>query len=172
LHHSSEWRIFDKSDSAVVMRAELGDPWPWRGVLFHTVSLHGWKLRMELSLNARDEQPAMLGWHPWFVATATLGLEFGAMYERGEDHLPTGRLIKPRYSEVDDCFTDPISDPTVTVEGLRTTLHSDCSHWVVYDGAAHGVCVEPQSGAPNAVNDSPTVVRDGGEMRRWFEIRW
>lgn len=170
--HSAEWRIHEKTDSAVVMRLELGEPWPWRAVLFHTVSLHGWKLRMDMSVTAREEQPMMIGWHPWFVRPCTVGLDFGAMYERGDDRLPTGRLVRPLTENVDDCFTDPISDPSVTVGPVRTTLHSDCTHWVVFDGMEHGVCVEPQSGPPNSVNDSPTVVRAGGEMRRWFEIRW
>ncbi|MFM7262811.1 MAG: aldose 1-epimerase [Acidimicrobiales bacterium] len=170
--HDVEWRIHERTDSAVVMRMELGDPWPWRAVLFHTVSLHGWKLRMDMSVTAREEQPMMIGWHPWFARPCATALEFGAMYERGDDHLPTGRLVRPVTENVDDCFADPVSDPVVTVGDVRTTLHSDCSHWVVFDGMDHGVCVEPQSGPPNAANDSPTVLRAGGEMRRWFEIRW
>lgn len=170
--HSNEWRVHEKTEAAVVMVTELAPPWPWRAVLFHTVSLHGWKLRMDMSVFARDEQPMMIGWHPWFRRPCTAAFEFGAMYERGDDHLPTGRLVRPRTEDVDDCFTDPISDPVVTVGTVRTSLHSDCSHWVVFDGMDHGICVEPQSGPPNGVNDTPNVLRAGGEMRRWFEIRW
>jgi aldose 1-epimerase len=94
------------------------------------------------------------------------------MYERGSDHLPTGRLVPPRTEDVDDCFVEPLEDPVVVANGTRLVLHSDCSHWVVYDGAEHGVCVEPQSGAPNQVNDSPVVVPAGGHLRRWFSIHW
>ena len=170
--HDTEWRIHDKTESSVTLRCELGDPWPWRGNLFHIISVHDWKLRMELSFAARNEQPMMLGWHPWFPKPCTFTTEFGTMYERGDDGIPTGRLVRPRTHDVDDCFADPLDDPTVTVGDTRVKLFSNCSHWVVYDRAEHGVCIEPQSGPPNGANDSPFVVRAGSEMRRWFEIRW
>ena len=86
-------------------------------------------------------------------------------------------LVKPRTQDVDDCFADPLVDPAVQfgtggTAGPRVTLHSNCSHWVVFDGRDHGICIEPQSGPPNGVNDSPLVVAAGSELRRWFEIRW
>ncbi len=171
--HDAEWRIFDKSDSAIVMRLELAPPWPFRGVVFHTVSVQPWKVRFELSLAARDEMPAQVGWHPWFARPCEASFEFGAMYERGADGIPTGRLVKPRAKDIDDCFADPLADPAVRFgDDLRVTLHSNCSHWVVFDGREHGICIEPQSGPPNGPNDSPHLVAAGSELRRWFEIRW
>ena len=168
----NEWRIHDKTDSSVTLRCELADPWPWRGNLFHIISVHDWKLRMELSFAARHEQPMMLGWHPWFPKPCGFTTEFGTMYERGGDGIPTGRLVRPSEEDIDDCFADALDDPTVRVGDVRLSLHSNCSHWVVYDRAEHGICIEPQSGPPNAANDSPHVVQAGSEMRRWFEIRW
>ena len=175
--HDAEWRIFEKTDSAVTMRLELSAPWPFRGAVFHTVSMQPWKIRFEMSLLAKDEMPAQVGWHPWFVRPCTTVLEFGAMYERGPDGIPTGVLVKPRTQDVDDCFADPLVDPAVQfgtsgTAGPRVTLHSNCSHWVVFDGRDHGICIEPQSSPPNGVNDLPLVVAAGSELRRWFEIRW
>ena len=67
-------------------------------------------------------------------------------------------LVKPRTQDVDDCFADPLVDPAVQfgaggTAGPRVTLHSNCSHWVVFDGRDHGICIEPQSGPPNGVNE-------------------
>lgn len=114
----------------------------------------------------------MIGWHPWFRQPCAMSFEFGSMYERGADHLPTGRLVRPVSQNLDDCFTDPLIDPVVTIDGVALVLRSDCSHWVIYDGDPRGVCLEPQSGAPNSPNDSPTVLPAGQEMRRSFEITW
>ena len=31
-------------------------------------------------------------------------------------------------------------------------MSSSCDHWVVYDEPEHAVCIEPQSGPPDAFN--------------------
>ena len=170
--HSCEWHVDERTPTYVTMSTDLTAPWPWRGSVSHTISVTERCVRMELTLEARDSQPAMLGWHPWFARPATLDLPFAVMLERGDDHLPTGRRTEPRTHGIDDCFAEPTGDPAVTVGVTRLVLRSDCTHWVAFDGAAHGVCVEPQSGAPNAVNDEPEVIPAGGSMRRWFEIHW
>ena len=43
-------------------------------------------------------------------------------------------------------------------------LASSADHWVVYDEPSHALCVEPQTGPPNDVNDDPQVL-DEGESR-------
>ena len=94
------------------------------------------------------------------------------MYERGEDHLPTGRLVRPATESRDDCFIEPLANPVVVVNDTAMTLRSDCSHWVIYDGDPDGICLEPQSGPPNAPNDAPFILEAGATLHRWFEICW
>jgi aldose 1-epimerase len=38
------------------------------------------------------------------------------------------------------------------VNGVSVCLASTCRFWVVYTGNPNGVCVEPQSGPPDAFN--------------------
>jgi aldose 1-epimerase len=44
---------------------------------------------------------------------------------------------------------------------LAVTLTSTCSHVVLYDQPRHAICVEPQTGPPDALNhlDRATLVR-------------
>jgi galactose mutarotase-like enzyme len=33
------------------------------------------------------------------------------------------------------------------------------------------VCIEPQSGPPNGINDAPFVLEAGATFKRWMELR-
>ena len=132
---------------------------------------------MTMTATADPPQPMMLGWHPWFNKTTALGeaeLDFqpGAMFERGDEPLPTGALIKPKPRPWDDCFTDVGSTPAISWGDLRVSLESNADHWVVFDELQHAVCVEPQTGPPNAVNLTPTVLEMDEQLELTFTIAW
>jgi aldose 1-epimerase len=56
---------------------------------------------------------------------------------------------------------------------LTLTIDSDCSHWVVYNEPDHAVCVEPQSGPPDAVNlGLAAEVVPGRPFIRTMTLRW
>jgi aldose 1-epimerase len=145
---------------------------PWRAVVHHEVELLNTSLRCTLTVHSQNDMPAMVGWHPWFVRPRNFSLEFSSMLERGADYLPTGKHTAPIIRDADDCFIDPIAPLTLHYPNISLTLQSDCSHWVVYDQPAHAMCVEPQSGPPNEVNDAPHIVRAGESMQRHFTISW
>jgi len=166
------WRVVEQTASLVRCQVSLGDGWPFRGDVVHTVELTDNGVHCTLELTARDDMPAMLGWHPWFVKPQHASLPFTAMLDRGSDYLPTGRVVPAVLDNADDCFVDPDGALVLTIGDASVTLSSDCSHWVVYNQPSHATCVEPQSGAPNAVNDSPTIVRAGETLTRWFHIAW
>ena len=106
-----------------------------------------------------------------FARPASVDHSFRAMYVRGNDGIPTGELIEPTLGPHDDCFVGPLSSPRVTFDdGMTIELHSDCDHWVVYDEQSHGLCVEPQSGPPNGVNDSPEIVMANSSLRKTFDL--
>jgi len=166
------WNVVSATSTRVEMMCELVAPWPWRGVVSHVVELSDSALTCSLSLSAREDMPAMLGWHPWFIQPQDVSLAFASMLERGVDYLPTGQLAAPSLENADDCFVDPRGPLTLTYEDVVLTLQSDCSHWVVYNQPTHAICVEPQSGAPNEVNNAPQEVRAGETMSRLFTISW
>lgn len=123
---------------------------------------------------AHDAMPVVVGWHPWFRKPSGDRLEFAAMYERGPDGLPTGRIVHPAERPWDDCFVNPSAPLQLVYDGGPTvTVSSDADHWVVYDEPAHATCVEPQSGPPDAVHLGLAHLLSPGEMlQRTMTIAW
>jgi aldose 1-epimerase len=60
-------------------------------------------------------------------------------------------------------------DGDVTLE-----VSSSCDHWVVYTEPPHAVCVEPQSGPPDAFNLGRgfVVVEPGAPLVHTMTWRW
>jgi aldose 1-epimerase len=95
------------------------------------------------------------------------------MLVRGPDGIPTGERVAPPPGPWDDAFTDLASDPVLEWPGLlRLTITSAGPWWVVYTEPEHAVCVEPQSGPPDALNGSPDVVVPGVPMTRSMRWSW
>jgi aldose 1-epimerase len=55
---------------------------------------------------------------------------------------------------------------------LELVIASSCDHWVVYDEPADAVCVEPQTGPPDALNLGPAVVEPERPLVATMEWRW
>ena len=169
--YNSEWTIADVTPRSVVLQSALGATWPFEGLVRHEIAIVDDTLHLALELHASESMPAQLGWHPWFARPAILSHSFRSMYVRGADGLPTGQMIDPTPGPHDDCFVDPLHSPRITFDdGVSIELKSDCDHWVVYDEQPHGLCVEPQSGPPNGVNDSPHVVSAHSVFRKTFDL--
>lgn len=178
------WTVLDHG----LDHAELSCPldWPLGGTAHQHLQLTPEALVCVLTVVAgHDSMPVSIGYHPWFVKPADDRLVFTAMYERGADGLPSGRLVEPKPRPWDDCFTGPIGPLMFTVagpirrpgalhgDGLRVAVGSDCDHWVVYDEPTHATCIEPQSGPPDAVNLGRAHVLLPGEMlQRTMTIGW
>ena len=161
------------------MAVDLGPEWPFAGRVAQRFVLEPDTLTFELELTAEEAMPVTVGWHPWFrrvVAGAPIELSFepGSMYERSADGLPTGRLVPPKPRPWDDCFVDVRSARRVRWPGvLALELTSTADHWVVYDESNDGVCVEPQTGPPDAVNlGGAAVVEAGATLRAAMTWRW
>jgi aldose 1-epimerase len=116
--------------------------------------------------------PAQVGWHPWFRKPSHASLIFESMLQRDGHGIATTIRERTDAVNVDDCFINPLAPLSLTVNGVELVLSSDCSHWVVYDLSPHSTCVEPQSGAPNEINDSPVILAPGESLTKWFDIAW
>lgn len=169
--YTAEWTIDQVTTSSIGMHCPLGTSWPFEGIIRHDITIDDDTLHLVLELQTSETMPAQLGWHPWFARPASVDHSFRAMYVRGDDGIPTGELIEPTPGPHDDCFIDPMNSPRITFgDGVTIELRSDCDHWVVYDEQAHGLCVEPQSGPPNGVNDSPQIVAAHSSLRKTFDL--
>lgn len=171
---SRPWRIESRTAHAATLSLPLprDDYWPFGGLARQVVTLAEHGLRLELSVRANEQaMPAELGWHPWFRKPDRLVFHPSRMYPRDEDGIATVPLVAPRPGPWDDCF---IAEDGVVLERGRQRLRvtSDRTHWVVYDGAAHATCAEPQTGPPDAFNLAPRLLEPGQRLTMWMELTW
>jgi len=170
------WRIDDASTISI----DLDERWPFRGRVTQRFALDEDGLAVAMTLEAGEPMPATIGWHPWFRrvlvpgdAPATLRFAAGEMLVRDAEGIPTGERVPPTPGPWDDAFTGVNGDPVVEWPGrLRLAISSSCAWWVVYSQPAHAVCVEPQSGPPDAVNAGPEIVVPGAPMTHTMRWRW
>ena len=57
---------------------------------------------------------------------------------------------------------------------LEVALTSTCDHVVLYDETRHAICVEPQTGPPDALNhlERATIVRPGHPLIAEMSLTW
>ena len=178
--HGTVLRQVWERDGASRAVADLGPEWPFAGRAVQEFILEEDRLRLRLEVHCEGEPfPASLGWHPWFRKHLSRGgpaeLSFvpRAMYERGDDHLPTGREVEVPPGPWDDCFIDLEAMPEICWPGvLRLRLSSEVKHWVVYNQPAHALCVEPMTGPPDALNLMPREVAPGRPLLGEFVLEW
>ena len=117
------------------MTIDLGPGWPFaRAGAASASRSRDDGLRVELTLDADEPMPVVVGWHPWFRRPVELEIAPARAYERGPDGLPTGRLVDPRPRPWDDCVIELAGPPRLTwPHGLSLEITSSADHWVVYD---------------------------------------
>ncbi len=170
------WTVTGPASLAI----DLDERWPFRGRVTQRFELEADGLEVSMTLEAHEPQPVVLGWHPWFRRVLATGdepvhLAFrpGSMLLRDADGIPSGELVAPPAGPWDDCFTDLAADPVLEWPGrLRLTLASTCRWWVVYSEPEDAICVEPQSGPPDAANIAPEIVSPGEPMTHVMRWRW
>ena len=187
------WEVASQADDHLVLTIDLGPAWPFRGTVTQSIALDAGGLEATLVLEADEAMPAALGWHPWFrrylddasdgagltSAEVDLDVDAASMFERGADGLPTGALVPPKPRPWDDAFTGLRTSPRVRWPGaLEIALSSTAPVWVVYDEPVEGVCVEPQTAPPDAINlaaaagEEPDVADANRPMRASMAWRW
>ena len=181
--HAIHGTVFERAwrSEGVQLDVDLGASWPWLGHVRSVLQLLPQELSWSLEVHtARDPMPVVVGWHPWFRRQLSRGdpleVTFSAdgMLRRDASGIATADVIPPSDGPWDDCFVGVNQPVTLRWPGALTlTVESDCSHWVVYDEPDHAVCVEPQSGPPDAVNLGLAVeVTPERPLKRTMTLRW
>lgn len=181
--HAIHGHVFDvpwQVDGDGVFSARLRDPWPFAGTVRQELVLTDGGLDARLVLEAEQEMPATLGYHPWFGRQLDRGgpvelrLAPVRQYATDDAALPTGELVAPTGGPYDDCFLGMSQPPRLVWPGaLELTLDSSDDHWVVFDELPGAVCVEPQTGPPDAVAlGRAAVVPAGGELVLEASFAW
>jgi galactose mutarotase-like enzyme len=169
------WDVLAVGAEHAELAVELPGPAPFLGRVVQTLSLTTDGLRARVDLQAQHDMPATVGLHPWFRRRlgsgdpAVLDLSIEAQYER-VNMLPTGRRIPPTPRPWDDCFL--LSAPPVVrwPGALSLELRSSHRHWMVFDELDDVLCVEPQTGPPDAFRLGEADVLAAGESLS-FEVQ-
>jgi len=181
--HAIHGHVFDvpwEVEAVGVLTARLGPPWPFAGTVRQELALVDGGLDARLVLHAEQDMPAVLGLHPWFARRLARGddvrleLALQEQYVLGADGLPTGALAPPSAGPYDVCFRGTDGPPRLVWPGALTlSITSSAQHWVVFDELPDVVCVEPQTGPPDAVAlGLAEVVPAGGELVLETAWRW
>lgn len=174
------WSVVEACGARVVLEHRLRDPWPFAGSVRAELSLFPDRLYTVLAVQALEPMPVVVGWHPWFRrrldrgSAVVLHAEPEQQYERGDDGLPTGRLITPTAGPHDDCFLGMAQVPRLEWPGaLELAVESSSDHWVLFTGHPDALAVEPQTGPPDAVRlDRAAAVPAGGSLELIVTLRW
>lgn len=170
------WTVVADDEIAI----DLDARWPFRGRVIQRFRLEPDGLEVSMAVEADEPMPAVIGWHPWFRRVLADGdepvrlrFDAGAMLVRDAEGMPNGERTTPPPGPWDDAFTDLASEPELSWPGrLRLSISSSCAWWVVYTEPAHALCVEPQSGPPDALNASADVVRPGSPLVETMHWHW
>jgi len=171
---SRPWQVEHIAAAAATLSLALpqDDYWPFGGTATQAVELTPNRLRMQLTAQAGDRaMPAVLGWHPWFRKPDRLTFIPDAMYPRDDEGIAVLPLGAPTQGPWDDCFVSR-GDVTLVRGGQQLQVRSDTDHWVVYDGAAHATCVEPQTGPPDGFTLVPNRLEPGQRLGVTLELEW
>lgn len=146
-----------------VLRADLGEHWPWPGhaVLRYTLSPH----RLQTTLEVHADQapmPAWCGIHPWFprvlggqrvrmdVRARAAMVAVDGIPDGTEEPVPAG---PPQDADLDTVLDDVDWPITLTWPGVaRLSVTADTAWGVVFTQREAAVCAEPQTAPPDAAN--------------------
>lgn len=163
------------------LEMELPEPWPFGGRATQTFALTDDSLRMTLIVEAgKNDMPVVLGWHPCLRRVLTRGLPAELifdpewMWRRASDGVPDGTRVEPSVGPWDDTFGGVTTAPVIRWLGaIQLSFETDCPAWIVYTERDDQVCVEPQTGIPNAFNfPDPAVLPMGESMELTLVVRW
>lgn len=170
------------------LRHEPDADWPFAFSATQELQLSEDALLWRLSLRSCDgrEQPAGLGWHPYFLhrAGSRLQTRVAGRWDMGADALPCGRTELPGLdlalagAGLDHCF-DGWSGEALVRDARHTLLLSASTRQLVVftpPGAAH-FCVEPVSHVNNAVQDAEPLAQGlvalapGARLEAWMRLQ-
>jgi len=175
------WWVADADGDSAVIDCPLDDRWPWRGFVRQVIRLGEHVADFRAEVHADDEAfPAAVGWHPWFRRRLTpdgdgveLSFDAEAMLVRDAVGIPTGERGPIAGEPWDDCFDGVRWPATLTWPGaLSLAISSDTRYGVVYTEPLDALCVEPQTGPPDALNLEPFLVVPGRPLVATMTWTW
>lgn len=166
------WQVAVQSGDALTLRLRHlpdGD-WPFAFDAEQRIVLSPRSLRVELQMTNTDtaEQPAGLGWHPYFPKreTSCLSIDVDTRWEVDAAQLPTHAVVQPGLQgEVgamayDHCFAGWSGPAVINDEHHALRLSASVPRLVVFTPPTQPhFCVEPVSHVNDAIHAPDLVAR-------------
>ena len=164
------WEVIDARERNASLALDTLIGWPFAARASHEIALAQGSLALDLRLTASDEaMPAWIGWHPWFrrpeAGDMTVRVGSSGVLETSADLIPTGRVVDldpetdlragPRLGRrrLDHVYIETTSPAEITWPDLKLTMEFELPiRTLVVHTPEHGVCVEPQTGWPDAIS--------------------
>jgi len=159
------WRIVSSSAIELVLgldhEADADWPFPFQARQYFTVGPETFSARLQLTNSGAIEQPAGLGFHPYFVkrTRSRLHIEAAARWDTDPTRLPTRKVAQPgidaaiEHLDHDHCFEGWRGRARIRDERFSLQLVSELPYVVVYTPRERDYfCVEPVSHLSNAIH--------------------
>jgi aldose 1-epimerase len=136
-------------------------PFAFAARQYLTLGPESFSARLQLTNTAGVEQPAGLGWHPYFVkrSRSRLHVELSGRWESDATKLPTRKVAQPgidsdlTHLDFDHCFEGWRGPARIRDERFSLQLVSELPYLVVYTPPDRDYfCVEPVSHVNNAIH--------------------
>lgn len=154
--------VQDTTLAEVVLVTDEHPTWPWPMSVTTAWTLRPGSLTTTIEVQAHEEPfPVTVGWHPWFrreVGGRQLAwwMDADGMLLRDREGLPESFSAGIVPGPYDDAFRVPDGQAHLEWPGvLRLDVDSDGCWYVVFDVRPECVCLEPQTGPPDALEDRP-----------------
>jgi aldose 1-epimerase len=175
------WTLLSATNTMAIVGLRFSEPWPFAGTVTHLFQLSNDRLIQQMSVSPSVDQPVTIGWHPWFrrqleqgsALQLDVGMSNAQKWIRDASGIPTGKLGPVGDRPWDDSFRGVGSIGLRWPGALSMDVTHDCSDVVIYD-PEHAICVEPQSGPPNAANmpGVDAVIPAGSALEHTVQWRW
>lgn len=174
------WTLAAPTRNACVLALDFADAWEFGGRAVQEISVADTAVSLRIMVygTRAGAMPAGAGWHPWFRrrvgdTAARIAVDAAQTYETadmvptgwlrpvtGDEDLRSGRAAGRR--RLDACYRQPRS-LSISWGGLSLgiTGSANVGHAVVYT-PARGICIEPQTCAPDACNLAAQGIEGGG----------
>lgn len=150
-------------------------PFPFDIKVTATVDEGGFSRRFEITNTGNTDMPLTFALHTTFVENGEIKVPLGRAHRRNERHIP---LYYGDLNEMEQSITKGVSPHGLVISGYFTsvgnvahigpytlTVSENFDHWIMYnnDGYQGYICVEPQAGRSNGLNDGGYIRLGAGK---------
>jgi len=184
LLHMQAFTMQTITDSAIVLTYENhGEiyPFPFRMTVEYRLQNEGLTQRYCVENIGTTDMPFTFALHTTFVEPPVFSVPICACQEKDERHIPTGRYVA--LNEQERMY--PLGSPskglvlsgyykacghTAHVGEYTYTVSDNFDHWILFNGRGESglLCVEPQCGAVNGLNNGDCKVLKPGESATFY----